>query len=100
MWDGGEVGHVVVWAGGGAVAGGEEPQLLHQVHREQEDLVPGQQLAHAAPLPYAERDQAVILHKPENTHFQQRHLVVYLLDTTFSTFSLAIQLSCCTLSPT
>ena len=73
MWDGGEVGHIVVRAGGGAVAGGEEPQLLQQVHREQEDLVPGKQLAHAAPLAYAERDQAVILHKPENTHLEQRH---------------------------
>ena len=69
MWDGGEVGHIVVRAGGGAVAGGEEPQLLQQVHREQEDLVPRQQLAHAAPLSYAERDQAVILHKPVNTHY-------------------------------
>ena len=92
MWDGGEVGHIVVRAGGGAVAGGEEPQLLQQVHREQEDLVPGQKLDHAAPLPYAERDQAVILHKPENTHFNKKtnKKTFSGLSLGFRTFSLAI----------
>ena len=50
VWDTGEVSSVVVGVWLRAGCGGEELQPLQQRRREQEDLIPGQQLAHAVAL--------------------------------------------------
>ena len=39
----------------------QEPDLLYQIDSEQEHLIPGQQLAHAVPLPNTEWNYPLIL---------------------------------------
>ena len=60
----GEVAHEVVRVREGVVVGGEEPDVLHQAGREQEHLVPRQQLPHAVPLSKAKWNHTLILDKP------------------------------------
>ena len=43
----------------------QELDLLYQVYSEEEHLVPGQQLAHAVPLPNTEWNYPLTLFKPD-----------------------------------